>query len=110
MKLGIILVKSPFGSRKVETVLQTATLALEKGNSVDLFMISDGVWLSKVPDEGIKELLRKIGEKGRIYVCGASAQARGLKKEELIDFIVSEDSYGDIVDLVMEEWDKVVVC
>ncbi|MBC7114698.1 MAG: DsrE family protein [Archaeoglobi archaeon] len=58
----------------------------------------------------MRELLRKVGENGRIYVCGASAQARGLKKEDLADFIISDDSYGDLVDLVMEKWDKVVVC
>jgi|Deesub1362A_J573_1020465.scaffolds.fasta_scaffold00384_12 sulfur relay protein TusB/DsrH len=110
MKLGIILVKSPLGSRKVETVLQTASLALKKGNSVDLFLISDGVWLSKIQDKEIKALLREIRNGGNIYVCGASAQARGITEETLEGFVLSEDSYGDLVDLVMEKWDKVVVC
>ncbi len=110
--LGIILTKGPQSSEDCENALDVALSALEMDDRVGLFLISDGVWTAK---KGLPEALaRKLSDfqrgGGQLTVSGEHLEAAGLGPERLVDGVsIAPDPYDRLVDLVMEEWDKVVV-
>lgn len=53
-KLGIILTKAPYGDEDAENALQMGLESLALGDEVDLFLLSDGVWVAK---EGLGGLI-----------------------------------------------------
>lgn len=47
VKIGIIITKTPNANEDVENILAIGEAALKAGNQVELFLLSDGVWVGK---------------------------------------------------------------
>jgi sulfur relay (sulfurtransferase) complex TusBCD TusD component (DsrE family) len=110
--VGIIITKTPHGSEDPENALKIGNEALALGKKLGIFLVSDGVWLGKAGEgDKVQELLLNIIAKGgKVTISGPHLKAYGMVKEKLINGIeVVEKPYGELVDLVMDEWDKVVV-
>jgi sulfur relay (sulfurtransferase) complex TusBCD TusD component (DsrE family) len=111
-KIGIIITKTPHGSEDPENALIIGKEALASGKNLGIFLVSDGVWIGKDgKSDKIQDLLLNIIDKGgKVAVSGPHLKAYGMAKEKLINGIeVVEKPYGELVDLVMEKWDKVIV-
>jgi len=112
VSLGLVLTRSPHEGDAVAAALRTALAALEGGDSVEVFLLGDGVWAAK---KGVKgeaaELLEAMLKKGaELTASGEHLKACGLAPEDLLPGTrVAEDPYDTLVDLVMERWDKVMV-
>ena len=110
-KIGILLSKSPFESEDAMLALRIANEALDSGDSVDVFLIGDGVWTAKNNIKGeMKAIMNMfIEKKGIIMVSNPHLKAGGIsgdrieKNAEIID-----KPYDTLVDLIMTKWDKVV--
>ena len=111
ISLGIILTKSPAGSEEAENALDTALESLAIGNRVGLFLLSDGVWLAKGGQMGpVAARLTDMIERGGEVLCsGEHLKAAGLTSDRLAPGVaVADDGFGRLVELIMEEWDKVI--
>ena len=111
IKIGIIITKTPNTNEDVENVLAIGEEALKAGNQVELFLLSDGVWVGKkgnVLTE--KRLLNLINNGCKVKASRRHMKACGLNKEKLVEGInISDEPYDELVDLVMEKWEKVVI-
>ncbi len=110
--LGIILTKGPRSGEGGENALDVALSALEMDDRVGLFLLSDGVWTAKrgLPGALAGKLNDFLRGGGQVTVSGEHLEAAGLGPERLVEGIsIAPDPYDRLVDLVMEEWDKVVV-
>lgn len=109
--LGIILTKSPHESSLTNQMLTLATAIIKQKKSVDLFLISDGVWLAKKnPSAKYTNSLSLLQKKGmRIIVSNDHLLAAGLTSTELLPHItITEKPYDSLVDHVMTEWNRVI--
>ena len=109
--LGILLSKSPFESEDANVALRIANEALALGDSVEMFLIGDGVWTAKNDLEGsIADKLNKfIEKKGRLMVSGPHLKAGGINREKIDKNVeVFDKPYDELVDLIMTKWDKVI--
>jgi sulfur relay (sulfurtransferase) DsrF/TusC family protein len=110
--LGIILTKGPQGGEDAENALDVALKALEMDDRVGLFLLSDGVWAAKkgLPGAIAQKLEAFLRGGGQLTVSGEHLEAAGLGPERLVEGAsIAPDPYDRLVDLVMEEWDKVIV-
>lgn len=108
VRLGIILTKAPMGSDDAANALAAGSASLAAGNKASLFLLSDGVWAAKKGAAG--DLEHFLAQGGEVYVSGEHLRASGLAPEKLVGSTqVSNDAYGRLVDLLMDEWDKVIV-
>lgn len=109
--LGIILTKSPFESEDASLALRIANEALDLGDSVDIFLIGDGVWMAKTDLKGeMGAVLKRFNEKrGRLIVSGPHLKAGGINLDKIVENTeVSDKPYDTMVDLVMTKWEKVI--
>ncbi len=94
--------------------LNMALQTLREGDRTTLFLLGDSIWLirkklahGKGPFSDIESFL---SQGGKVVVSGEHLQASGLSQEELLPQAeVAWDTYDRLVDLVMENWDKVVI-
>jgi len=110
--MGIILTRGPYSSGGAEDAVEMAVAARESGDRVGLFLISDGVWLAHKGQEGplMGRLAAFQRAGGEVLVSGEHLVAAGLSPESLVeDVTVLSDTYDELVDLVMERWDKVII-
>lgn len=111
-KVGIILTKAPYGDEDAENALLIGLESLALGDEVGLFLLSDGVWVAK---DGLGGpiglgLTKFTGTGGKVYVSSEHLKAGGLVPTGLsVEAEIVEDPYDRLVDLVMDEWEKVVV-
>jgi len=109
--MGIIITKAPLESNLVTKFLDLAKKITNNGNKVEIFLISDGVWLAKKnqnnpPSKILNDLIKKSS---KIFLSKEHLTAAGINDDELIENItLSENPYSDIVTLTMETWDKVI--
>jgi sulfur relay protein TusB/DsrH len=109
--LGFIITKSPFESTLGTGFLDLAKKSINNGKTVGIFLISDGVWFAKKyqKNKAIKILTNLIEKGAKITVSRDNLEAAGIGNNELLDgVVISETPYMDLVDLVMEEWRKVM--
>ncbi len=111
VKIGIIITKTPNANEDVENALAMGEEALKVGNQVELFLLSDGVWVGKKGNTLTEKRLSDMIKDGcKIKASGKHLKACGLEKKKLVKGVnISDDPYDDLVDLVMERWDKVVI-
>ena len=110
-RIGIILTKA-HGDEDSMHALSIANGALAGGDKADVFLISDGVLIAKKgqkPDTVEKLLTNVIAKGGEIFASEAHLKAFGLKDKIISGIKVSDKPYDDLVDLIMEKWDKVVI-
>ena len=109
--LGIILTKAPLESEDASLAVSVANDALAMGDSVDIFLIGDGVWTAKINLKGVvKDMLNKFIESGgRLMVSSSHLKAGGIKKEGIAkNTEVCDKTYDTLSDLIMTKWEKVV--
>ncbi|MFQ6137025.1 MAG: DsrH/TusB family sulfur metabolism protein [Candidatus Hydrothermarchaeales archaeon] len=111
LKLGVIITKTPNASEDVENALSLGEDALTLGNQVGIFLLSDGIWVAKKGQPLIEKRLSNLIERGcKVAASKQHLKAAGLSPEKLIEDVkVSDEPYDELVDLVMEEWDKVII-
>jgi len=112
IRLGLILTRPPVSEEDAENALQIGLASLATGDEVDLFLFSDGVWAARKGLDGrVGDLLaafQSVG--GRVHISGEHLRACGLAAGQLRpDVEIAPDGLDRLVDLVMEEWDRVVV-
>ncbi len=109
--MGILLSKAPFESEDAKLAFRVATEALDLGDSVDVFLIGDGVWMAKTELKGeIKAMLNKFIEKeGKLMVSYPHLKAGGISRDRIEKTAeVLEKPYDTLADLIMTKWDKVI--
>jgi sulfur relay (sulfurtransferase) complex TusBCD TusD component (DsrE family) len=108
---GFVITKTPTESQKVLGALKLANKALEERKSVGLFLLSDGVWCAKKNQKNtaIKYLINILEKGGSVIASGENLEAAGIDNNDVLKGIqISEKPYGDLVDLIMEKWRRVV--
>lgn len=109
IRLGIILTKAPQGSEDAESAIAAGLAALDAGDDASLFLLSDGVWAARKGAAGGK-LEAFLGQGGEVFVSGEHIKAAGLAPEKLVPAAkVADDALDQLVDLIMGQWDKVIV-
>jgi sulfur relay protein TusB/DsrH len=110
-KIGILLSKSPFESEDALLAFRLAIEALELDDSVDVFLLGDGVWTAKADLSGeVESMLNKFIEKnGKLMVSNPHLKAGGISQDRIEKTSeVIDKPYDDLIDLIMTKWDKVV--
>ncbi len=109
VRLGIILTKAPQGSEDAENALAAGLAALEAGDDASLFLLSDGVWAAR-KGAMVGKLPSFVARGGEVFVSGEHMKAAGLAADKLVEQAeVANDAFDHLVDLVMDQWDRVVV-
>jgi sulfur transfer complex TusBCD TusB component (DsrH family) len=102
---GIIIARTVAASENAISSLELAQDLLAQGNLV-------GIYLGKQGKTQAAVLIANLLTKGaKIYASSEHLKASGISKERLVSGIeVVEDTYKDLVDFVMERYEKVVSC
>lgn len=111
-RVGLIFTHPPVGGEQAENVLQIGLASLATGDEVDLFLISDGVWAARRTLGGrVGELLAAFQSAGgRVYISGEHSRAGGLSADQVrAGAEIAPDGLDRLIDLVMDQWDRVVV-
>jgi sulfur relay protein TusB/DsrH len=109
--IGIILSKSPFESEDAHLAFQLALEALDLGDSVDVFLIGDGVWTAKTDLTGDlgTMLNRFIDKDGKLMVSAPHLKAGGMNQDRIEKAAeVLDKPYDVLADQIMTKWDKVI--
>ena len=110
--MGFIITKGPAESGLAGGLLKVAKGASADGSTVGIFLISDGVWLAKRGQKnGAHEaFVELLGKGAQVTVSQEHLNGAGIGDGELVDGLeVTKKTYKDLVDHVMERWDRVVV-
>ncbi len=109
IRLGIILTKAPLGSEDAENALAAGMAALDAGDQASLFLLSDGVWAARKLAMAWS-LPCFMDKGGKVFVSGEHMKAAGLAEDKLVEQAqVANDAFDQLVDLVMDQWDRVMV-
>ena len=109
--IGYIIPKAPLESGNVSNIISFAEDAIKKRKKVEIFLISDGIWLAKSGQKNnVAKRFEDLIELGMVVIVSKDhLDAAGIKKNELMNGIkVTEDLYTSLVDRVMEKWEKVL--
>jgi len=109
--LGIIITKPPVETNLINTFLQIAKNTIENNKTVGLFLISDGIWLvKKNQNNNSFELLKNLIDKNvEVIVSKDHLLSSGLSEDEIVENVkISEKPYSDLVDNVMENYERVI--
>jgi len=82
MKLGIVLQSNK--QEHVWNAFRLGITALNAGNKVEVFLMSEGSELDTIPDSEEYDISAKIAEfqelKGEMYACGSCLRVRGREE------------------------------
>lgn len=109
---GFVITKAPLESGLVSNVLTIAHSAIDAGRTVNLFLVSDGVWLAKKNQHNnVTMAFKELIEKGAVAVASkAHLTAAGIEEAELFEGVIPiRKIYKELVENVMEKWRKVMV-
>ncbi len=119
--ITVVVADPPYGHERLYTTLRFVLAALVAGNTVNLFVLEDAVFVAKKGQRPLElpsllehesmpnceDLLRAaIKEGASVKVCGVCAAERGLGQEELVEG-AKISTMHDLVDWVVDT-DKVV--
>jgi len=109
---GIIIARTAAATENAISSLELAQDLLDQGHGVGIFLIGDGIYLGKKSKTRAAELISALLVKGaKVFASPEHLKASGLSKERLVSGIeVVEDTYKDLVDFVMERYEKVLSC
>lgn len=109
-KIGVILTKSPWAGDDAAKALLTVRAALEDGNAAALFLLSDGVLAARVGNSLAGEIAGFLADGGEVLASEEHLRAAGTGLESLLPGVeVVNDPYDALVDVVLGNWDRVVV-
>lgn len=108
VRLGIILTKAPQGSEDAENALAAGLASLDAGDEASLFLLSDGVWAAR--KGAMAGLPSFVSRGGKVFVSSEHMKAAGLASDTLVEQSkVANEAFDHLVDLVMGQWDRVIV-
>ena len=109
---GIIIARTAAASENAISSLELAQDLLANGNQVGIFLIGDGIYLAKQGKTQAAALISSLLAKGaKVFASPEHLKASGFSKARLVSGIeVVEDTYKDLVDFVMERYEKVLSC
>ncbi len=96
MKLGVLV--SDF--RNMDD-----TLSRLKADTLGIIFVSNGVYHAKVTEKGKQSPL--LEKSPRLYALTEDIQTRGFSENE-IDSRVKSVTYNDLVDLIFNEYEKII--
>ena len=92
MRIGILLLSSPYQTQDVDSMMHFVEAALAKGHEiVGIFLYTDGVYnlnakIKSPGERNLAEMLDAIGSRDIPVVgCGVCAKFRGVTKTETIE-------------------------
>jgi len=108
--LGFVITKAPYESSLDLNMLRLVRKSQEDGKSIGIFLISDGVWLTKENDNETGKLFKTIINNGaKVMVSQDNLAAAGIDHSELFKGVtISDKPYTDLVIQVMEKWGRVI--
>lgn len=109
--IGLLITKTPLESDNVSKIIYLAKEAIDNGKKVQLYLISDGIWLAKFGQQNkVAEKFEELIQSGAsVIVSGEHLEAAGITKNEITKGIeITDDPYTTLVNLVMEKWKKVI--
>jgi uncharacterized protein involved in oxidation of intracellular sulfur len=115
VKILFILNDPPYGSERCYNGLRLADNLPATANALDLvvFLMGDAVACAKRGQKtpngyyNLERMLKPLVRKGKVMLCGACMDARGLGEEEILEGC-RRGSLEDLGNLVLES-DKVLV-
>ena len=113
MSTLIILNEAPYGSERSYNGLRLAKALSNADDQVTLFLLADAVTCAKtgqsVPQGfyNIELMIKSVIRTGKVLMCGSCMDARGLKKEELIEG-TSRSTMAELASITLST-DKVLV-
>ena len=96
MKLGVLV--SDF--RNMDD-----TLSRLKADTLGIILVSNGVYHAKVKENGKQSPI--LGKSSHLYALSEDLQTRGLSESE-IDSRVKSVTYDGLVDLIFNEYEKII--
>ncbi len=91
MKITVQVMLNPYTNEDVDTAINIARAAVEKGHEAAIFLFCDSVLAINTAvkpvkgDRNIPELLKELIEKGvEVHICGICFQYRGLDPEKIV--------------------------
>lgn len=105
MHIGIILTKTP-AEEGFQTFIQFANLYQGK-DEVTIYMIGNGVFCARKGHLN-EDIILNLLENSLIYANSNDLNARGIKKDDLIDGIKIIPGYDGLVVDIMEEFDQIL--
>ena len=107
--IGFVITKAPLESSIVTGVITLAKHAIDKGKTVGIFLISDGVWIGKKNQKNGKSIADLIEKCVEVIISKDHLEASGIQQEELLGGIsITEKPYTELVEQVMEKWHQVI--
>ena len=109
-EIGIIITKAPLENSFINKLLK-GMLGVVNNTKIGLFLISDGVLLIKKNQKNdVSNILKKILESNvEIIVSKDHLEAAGISQDEIFnECSISEKPYDDLVDFVMEKYERVI--
>ncbi|RLA09708.1 MAG: hypothetical protein DRQ52_12155 [Gammaproteobacteria bacterium] len=113
MKTLFIINDPPYGTERLYNGLRLAHAQIKNGHEVIVFLMSDAVIAAKTgqktPDGyyNAERMVKRVINKGKVLLCGACMDARGLVDNEVLDG--AERSTMDALAQETEHADKVFV-
>lgn len=110
-EIGFIITKAPLENSYISKLLESALNAINKNKKIGFFLISDGVYLIKKNQKNIPfNLIKKIiAQKTEIIVSIDHLNAAGISKDELLNEIkITEKTYDELVEFIMEKYERVI--
>jgi sulfur relay (sulfurtransferase) DsrF/TusC family protein len=109
--IGFIITKAPLENSSIKKLLKAALEAINKNNKIGFFLISDGVFLIKKNQKNETYDIFKniITKKVEIIVSKDHLESAGLSSDEIFsNLTISNKPYDDLVDFVMEKYERVI--
>jgi uncharacterized protein involved in oxidation of intracellular sulfur len=113
MKILFIINDPPYGTERLYNALRLAHALIKHDHEIIIFLMADAVIAAKAgqktPDGyyNTERMLRRVISKGKVLLCGACMDARGLADNEILDG--AERSTMDALAVETEYADKVLV-
>ncbi|GBE55718.1 MAG TPA: hypothetical protein ENH28_02025 [Euryarchaeota archaeon] len=95
MKLGIFVSDFRYDVKTLDKV---------KADEIGIFLVQDGVYNAVLKENGKSS---DILEKGKVFALGDDIKFRGFKEDQ-VDERAEVVSYEDIVDLMMNNYEKLI--
>nr|MDO8062844.1 DsrE family protein [Candidatus Freyrarchaeum guaymaensis] len=90
-RITVVISSGPYTHERSYTALRLVLTALVEGLDVNVFLMEDGIFVAhkgqnpKMYSNALEWMQRAVREGAKLRVCGVCCEARGVRKEELIE-------------------------
>ncbi len=110
--LGIVIAHTAAVHEGAQQAVSLGLEAMRRGKRVGFFLLSDGVFNAIQGSGDVATGLNQvISDGGKVFLSSEHVLAAGIPTEKLITGTETlEKAYEALVDLIMEDWDRVIIC